>query len=229
MKFCSLLSVFIIGLLAGCAGSTAPKVTRIDTLQAGKLQVRKTGEPMLERGLLAVRPGFKAKSDVFLPRAGEILLPLVKRGDLWECSGSTTDEYMACSLPPRLLSNMIMADGTRVNDIHRFAFKPWGELVGVITPTGRIVQVEDPGKVAGLFEPVEIPLAGSQKTELIYDGRIDDIIKLTYLEFGSDFTRPTYFKGLSYNISSLNLINIKDMMIEVVDANESEIKFIVRN
>lgn len=228
MKFCSCM-LLLIGVLAGCSSTLSPKVTKIDTLQMGKLQVRKTGEPMLELGILRVQPGFQAKVDAFLPQAGEILLPLVKRGDTWECQGQASDNYLVCSLPDRVLNSLIMADGTRVGGMHKFVFKPWGELVGLITPTGKIVQVDEPGKVAGIFAPVEIPLPGSKKTELIYEGRLDDIIKITYLEFDNDFTKPTYFKGLSYNVSSLNLINIKDMMIEVVEASETEIKFIVRN
>jgi hypothetical protein len=219
----------LVFMLAGCTSSIQPKIVKIDTLQSGKVQTRLAGEPMLERGILKVQPGFQAKVDIFLPKAGEILLPLVKRGDTWECLGKASDDYLVCSLPSRVLNSLIMADGTRAGDLHKFLFKPWGELVGLLTPTGRIVQIEEPGKVAGIFEPVDIPLVGTQKTELIYDGRMDDVIKFTYLEFGSDFTRPTYFKGLSYNISSMNLINIKDMMIEVLDANEKEIKFIVRN
>jgi hypothetical protein len=230
MKYIScFVSMLIFGLMTGCAGTLPPKITSIDTLQPGKLQVRKTGEPMLERGVLKVQPGFKAKVDTFLPKAGDILLPSIKRGDVWECSGKATDPYLVCGLPARIQNSLINEDGTRIVDIHKFAFKPWGELVGVITPTGRVVEIDDARKVAGVFEPIEIPLVGSQKTELIYDGRFDDVIKITYLEFGSDFTKPTYFKGLSYNVSSLNLINIKEMMIEVVEANENEIKFIVRN
>jgi len=230
MKLSSLIvSVLVSGVLAGCAASIPPKVTSIDTLQPGKLQVRKAGEPMLERGVLRVQPGFQAKVDAFLPKAGEILLPPVKRGDIWECTGKATDEYLVCGLPARIQNGLINENGTRIGEIHKFAFKPWGEFVGVLTPTGRVVQIDDPRKVAGIFEPIEIPLTGSQKTELIYDGRIDDTIKITYLEFGSDFTKPTYFKGLSYNVSSLNLIHIKEMMIEVVEANENEIRFIVRN
>lgn len=228
MKRCSII-ISLMFLLTGCTSAIQPKVVKIDTLQPGKVQTRKAGESMLERGVLKVQPGFQAKVDVFLPRAGEILLPLVKRGDTWECQGKATDGYLVCSLPQRVLNSLIKSDGTRIGEIHKFLFKPWGEFVGLITPTGRVVQIEEPGKVAGIFEPVDIPLTGSQKTELIYDGRIDDVIKFTYLEFGTDFTKPTYFKGMSFNISSLNLITIKDLMIEVLDANENEIKFVVRN
>lgn len=184
---------------------------------------------MVVKGQLKVLPGFRARTDSFLPKLDEVLLPMAKRGDTWECNGKTSDGNLVCTMPQRMQDQLIMADGSRPQGLHAFVFKPWGELVGLVSPTGKLLMATSTERFTGLFEAVEIPLEGTSRAEIIYDGRFDDMIKITYQEYGKDLSNPSYFKGISYNLSSLNTFKVKDTVIEVLDANENEIRFIIRN
>ena len=66
----------------------------------------------------------------------------------------------------------------------------WVRLsIGVYLPWLNLMS-EQPNRLKGVFTATEIPLKETHKKELIYDGKTDDVIKITYLEFGEDFTHP---------------------------------------
>lgn len=215
--------------LAGCTTSIRPMVKTINTLTPGLVQTKKTGEPMLERGLLKAIPGFMARSNVYLSDMDGLVFPMVKKGAIWKCFRRLDDGDFVCDNDEYFQdSDLTLTTQQVILDKPVFIIKPNGEFRGLyFGKTGRIS--EQPGKIKGGFVPVEVPMVDTFKHELIYEGRVDDNIKITYLEFAEDFTRPTYYQGLSFNIASLNIINVRDIMIEVLEANEKEIRFVVKN
>ncbi|GAB4300802.1 MAG: hypothetical protein Fur0034_13830 [Desulfuromonadia bacterium] len=216
-------------LLAGCATTPLGSTVRDLKPVTGTVTIRKVGEPMLVRGRLTTIPGFRIRADHYLPRAGEILLPLARKGDLWSCIGKTGDGSLVCLFPSSVQDRMIRADGARLAGEYSLVFRPWGEVVGVMLPEGGVIPFDEPQKLAGFFEGVEIPLPGTHKEEIIYDGRFDDMIKITYQEYDRDLSHPSYFTGFSYQIGSLGTVTVKDTVIEVLAADDREIRFIVRN
>lgn len=228
MKKC--FAFILVGvLLAGCTSSIKPTVRQIDTITRGVAQTKKTGEPMLEKGVIKVMPGFTAKATFYPPKLDSIIFPVVRRGDIWECKRKLDNGDLLCTMPVMKMHHLILDSGQPVTtDPPFFIMKADGELAGVYYDgSKRIVMHDHP--VIGMFEPVEVPMKDSYKREVVYDGRTDDIIRLTYLEFADDFSKPMLFQGLTYNISSLNIINVRDILIEVLDANEQEIRFMIMN
>jgi hypothetical protein len=72
-------------------------------------------------------------------------------------------------------------------------------------------------------------LKGSFKQELIYNGKSQNTIKLSYREFKDNFARPAFSKELTYDLSEGMIIEFRGMKIEVLEATNSGIKFIMRS
>jgi len=70
----------------------------------------------------------------------------------------------------------------------------------------------------------------SKKTELLYQGFVGGTLKIAYREYFNDFARPSYFQDVSYQIDSFPaVIKFKNVSIEVVNANNSEIAYTVQS
>jgi hypothetical protein len=213
--------------LVGCTSAVQPTIRDINTLAPGVIQVRRVGEPMLEKGVIKALPGFVARTNAYLPSMERLIFPPIKKGDILECPKRLDNGDFLCAKPGMLPTDVLNDAGDPCPQLPLFVFKPWGEFRGLYLPWLNQMS-EQPNRLKGVFTATEIPLKETHKKELIYDGKTDDVIKLTYLEFAEDFTQPTLFQGLSYDTASLNVINVKDIKIEVIEATESSIKFMVK-
>lgn len=222
------LMIAVLFLVQGCVSTIGTTVRELKPV-TGSEMVRKVGEPMLVKGRLRTVPGFRIRADHYLPRIEPYVLPLAHKGDLWICSGKTGDGSLVCRFPTSLQQGLILSNGSRPAGEHFLVFKPWGEVVGIMSQEGGVYPLEEQGSLAGLFEQVDVPLPGSHKEEIIYDGRFDDMIKITYQEYDRDLSTPSYFKGISYQIGSLGTLTVKDTVIEVLSADDHEIRFVIRN
>lgn len=106
---------------------------------------------------------------------------------------------------------------------------------GVIWPASGFKDVLDVYPVQWTAKPAvflkksdKILLESAFKQELIYNGKIGNTIKISYREFKNDFARPAFTQEIVYDLSESNVIGFKGMRIEVVEANNSLIKFIVK-
>jgi len=72
-------------------------------------------------------------------------------------------------------------------------------------------------------------LRGSHKQELLYNGKSQNTIKVSYREFNNDFSRPAVTQELTYDLAEGKTIGFRGMKIDVVEATNLTIKFIVRS
>ena len=63
---------------------------------------------------------------------------------------------------------------------------------------------------------------------LIYSGRLNNKIKFTYREFTNNLARPAFSNDVEYDLLGSNTISYKGALIEVFEANNQYIKYIVR-
>jgi len=224
------IAVILMGLLMfGCATAVKPTEKNINTLVSGVVQTRSVGEPMFEKGLLKVLPGFIATANYYLPEMDNLVFPTVKRGAIWMCSGMLEGGDYLCSNPEITQKDVLTDTGAPVTDkLPIFVIKPWGEFHGLYYADTRRVS-EQRNRLHGLFSAIEVPLQDSYKEQLIYNGKTDSTINLTYQEFVGNQKQPSVSQGLSYEITSVNMLNVKNVMIEVVEATDSSIKYIVKN
>ena len=70
-------------------------------------------------------------------------------------------------------------------------------------------------------------LMDSFKQVLIYSGRFQQTVKLSYRESTDDFTRPSFAQELSYDLSERNVVGFRGMQIEIIEATDSMVKFVI--
>ncbi|SCX92181.1 hypothetical protein SAMN05216420_101341 [Nitrosospira sp. Nl5] len=77
------------------------------------------------------------------------------------------------------------------------------------------------------FERRKKPLAhtGSFEQTLIYGGRLGDKINIGYREYSGNMTRPAFSNNVEYDLSQSMLIGYKGAKIEVIEANNQQIKY----
>jgi len=60
---------------------------------------------------------------------------------------------------------------------------------------------------------------------LIYNGKVGQKINIGYREFSSDLARPAFNNDVEYDLSESKQIGYKGALIDVLDANNQEIKY----
>ena len=70
---------------------------------------------------------------------------------------------------------------------------------------------------------------GSFRMELLYNGKSRDMIKITYREFDDGMARPAFTQDLMYDLAESRTISFKKMSIDVIEATNSHIRFVVRS
>jgi hypothetical protein len=216
--------------LFGCAHPINPTIKSFNTFAPGVVQTKQVGEALFEKGTINVMPGFRAQRDCNLPLMEHLLFPPLKRGDLLACKGRLDNGDYLCAKQELRREEVQTDSGAPLpDDLPLFMITPGGELRGLFfAGNGNTVTLEESQRKS-LFVPAEITSNGSFKEELVYDGKSDDIIKLSYREFAGDLTRPSLFQGFSYNMASLDIIRIRDVIIEVLEATDSTIRYVVKN
>lgn len=228
MKISALLVLILT--LFGCVQNIQPTIKSFNSSTPGVIQTRKVGEALFEKGAVEMVPGFVVQHDSNLPLMERLLFPPVKRGDIWSCTGRLrTGDYL-CINPELRREDIQTVSGEPLRDrMPQFIIGRAGEFRGVYFPETGDIAEQNKDLLAGLFAPADTPLNGSFKHELVYNGRTDDNIKLIYREFEEDLTKPVLFQGHSFNITSLDIIQVKDVIIEVVEATDSAIRFVIKN
>ena len=228
MKMPSLLVLLLA--LSGCAQNIKPTVKSFDTLISGVIQTRQVGEALFEKGTVKMVPGFLVQRDSNLPLMEHLLFPPVKRGDLWACTGRLRNGEYVCANPELEREDVQTDSGEPLPyRLPQFIIGRGGEFRGLYFPVTGYMALHEGDLLAGLFVPAEAPLDGSFKQELVYNGKNGDVIKLIYREFEEDLTKPSLFQGYSFNIASLDIIQVKGVIIEVLEATDSTIRFVIKN
>jgi hypothetical protein len=72
---------------------------------------------------------------------------------------------------------------------------------------------------------VEADAPDSIKKELLYDGKSGTTLRLSYREFVRDMARPAFTQELTYDIRDDRTIGFRDARIEVIEANNTNIRY----
>jgi len=225
------LTIFAImaSLLFGCTSSLHPTLKKLDTLEPGVVKTAALGGTMYETGYIRALPGFVASTNYYLPEMDNLVFPPVKKGTVWVCNGKLSSGDYLCLCPDISEKDVTTSTGIPLaTKLPLFIIKPWGEFAGLYyTDTDR--ESGQVNHLHGLFVYTDVPLEDSYKARLVYSGRTDSAISLTYQEFNGTMKTPALSQVLTYEMTSANMINVRNVMIEVMDATESTIKYVVKN
>lgn len=225
------IAILILLALTSCAmpqfAARSPIIpqSRIIKSFTPETTITKTvGETMVERGDLRVFPGFMAIEEFSLPAIQGQVFPPIAKGSTWTCMQLISADEYACArtsldeatgqvLPVVVLNDMVINKS--------------GDIVGI---AGRIYSVltKFDNVISGKLMPVESPVKGSYKQELIYNGKSKDTIKISYREYRNDMARPAFFQDLTYDLLESREIAFRDLRIVVIEATNSAITFSVK-
>lgn len=224
--------MFVV-VLSGCVASlypdvlSVPRPTKIDSFNVGQIQEKTVGEVMLYKITARVYDGFVANNDYSPPGAYGMSYPPIKKGSKWIVYGRTEKEngnFVYAPLEP--LVPVVL--GSPASWHYCVVVSSQGEVLGITWCHGGYVQVL-PEKVVGLFSPEKIyEQTGGFKQEIIYTGKSKDMIKLQYREYLNDLARPSFYQDLIYDLSESSVVGFRGMQVEVMEATNSSIKFIVK-
>ncbi len=216
---CSL--TIIIGFTLGCVPGLNtrglnPSLKQIDNFNIGVVQQKTVGEPMLVKEALVFYPGFALKTDFQPPSNLIVSSGLIPKGAKWECKWESENGDLLCYNPVYTYPYSAI--------IYLVVNKSWA-LSGYWSG-GSVTKFDNPRN--DLIEKLDVPQKDSFRQELIYNGRSKDTIKVSYREFKDDFARPAFQQDLSYDLSDSKEIGFRGAIIEVLEATNTYIKFIVR-
>ena len=211
-----------IALLAGCAPSRVavqPETTQITSYQLGQVQEGNTGDSIVRVARAFSRPTFSPLREVTPPEAGIAgQMPVLEPGQEWEAVYRYTDDgsyALQHSNIPEDIALHILPDGT--------VGEGWLSLRSAILPEQN--QKKWP-RSSPLFKRVTGNLQqGSFQAELVYSGKSNDVVKLIYREYLDGIARPAFTQELEYDLKESNEIRFKSILVEVLEATNSGIRF----
>jgi hypothetical protein len=88
-------------------------------------------------------------------------------------------------------------------------------------------QVIDPAKCFADydFNPNQ---PGSSKRELVYLGQTGETLRFKYREYYDNLVRAAFSNDLTYNIADDNVIGFRGARIEIIDASNTELTYLIR-
>lgn len=215
--------------LSGCAGVAphALKTLRQKSVSyvIGEEQARNTGEPMVVEEDLVFYKTPVATADYQPPQQFGSSYPAIRRGmEFFPYSRHENGDtlYRSEGLKPR---NM---NGEPVAWEYCIAVDADGQAYGDAACALGITRRWEP-KPENFLEMKAAYEEGSARKELVYGGRSGDTIKVVYREFRGTLAAQDFYQELAYDLSGSNTVRFRGMAIEVREATNSKIRFIVRS
>ena len=228
----SITAFMSIFLLFGCVPKVhvapiLPRTEQTYSVKLGEVQESLLGDPMVSRINGFSARGYIATSNYQPPSldGGRLQFSPIATDSVWAVIGKLENGDSICrnesSQVPKVNSQWEYC--LVVND----ADEAYG-----YTPCSResVYPKSWDAKPHGFLKKVDrVYLKGSFKQELIYNGKSQNTIKLTYREFKDDFARPAISQELTYDLSEGKIIEYRAMKVEILEATNSGIRFIVKS
>lgn len=216
--------------LSGCFATIypfmqVPEHKKSTSFQIGQDQQIGLGDPMIIEEDLFFYKGLKAIADYEQPKQFGVYYPPIKEGALFKLYGNLKNGDKAY----QEINGEPAKDlyGTRMQWTYCIVVNATGQAYGITACTMEAV-TKWPAPVDFLKEAMFYQKDSFRK-ELIYNGKSKDSIKLLYREFNDDMARPAFSQELSYDLAESKTIGFRKMKIEIIEATNSYIKFIVRS
>lgn len=216
--------------LSGCFATIypfmqVPEHKKSTSFQIGQDQQIGLGDPMIIEEDLFFYKGLKAIAAYEQPKRFGVYYPPIQEGALFKLYGNLKNGDKAY----QEINGEHAKDlfGVSVQWTHCIVVNATGQAYGITACTMEVVE-KWPAPVDFLKEAMFLE-KGSLKKELIYNGKSKDSIKLLYREFNDDMARPAFSQELSYDLAESKTIGFRRMKIEIIEATNSYIKFVVRS
>ncbi len=214
-------------LVAGCASvpnNYAPITEQISRPAIDEIATASLGELMLEQGTATMTDG------VYLPQENNVRGYILSEGfypKSGEDDGRVFTGYQnqpsANGLGYVVVENGLTTPGYMPRSIR---FERDKQETCVIAPGAYgISQPYCDTEYPYQFTSRPIVNANDFQQSLIYSGRVGDTIRVSYREFSGSMARSAFTNEAEYDLSSSNIIAYRGARIEVLDANNEEIRY----
>lgn len=222
-----LLTALTALLIGGCAGM---KRVEPDTFtrnsvsfEIGRVTEKRTGDAIAVEENLLFYEAPVATSDFQPPPQPGASYPLIRTGTVFKPYGRLASGvvlYSSDDLRPRT------SRGDPVGWEYCIAVDASGEAYGDAACALGLVRAWSP-RPEGFLELRTVYRKGSFRRELVYNGKAGSVIQITYREYRGGLASPSESQDLVYDLSESGRIRFRGMEIDVQEATNGGIRFIV--
>jgi hypothetical protein len=226
VSFLKYLLITICLISTGCAAphkyaQVMPKINAGNDYTAGEIKTKSVGDVMLANFNTKEMPAFEAAQDIKIPQSLGLNLDVIRTGSSCKIEAQYDNGLYFCHMNPPIMNDAALIRGFNMC----LLVAESGEIKNISwchTPGDSIMS--DP--YSGLFlKRAKHYAAGSFRSELVYNGRSRETIKLLYREYLDNMARPAFSQELLYDLSESKKIGFKDMLIDVIEAKNTGITF----
>lgn len=229
MRFIATVSALII--LNGCATVKNNYVPRTEQVSFPSLEVEQTamlGDDLVRQGTATSTQG------VYLPQENNVGGFRLSKG-FYPKTGEDEKHVFtsfAINQAPTGVGRVSISRGLFGQNVYPsgIRFDKSEQKTCVIAPNGYgfnqpVCDTEYP------FQFTERPFLTDNNFQqtLIYSGRVGDRIKISYREFSGNIARAAFSNEAEYDLKESNIIAYKGARIEVLEANNERIRYIVKS
>lgn len=216
------LSLAALSILVGCASSPQssyiPTKHQLSFPPIGEIIQVELGEEMMVQGFRTSWDGVELKEKVSVGLTGAYSFTAGEYREIGKSKQGTFYEPTTGRRAGRVIVSAL------ADPFQYIMIKNDGQFCGVsvfdlYSCTRKAVYEE---KDVG-----DIGLESFQQT-LIYSGRVGDTIRVTYREFSGGLARPAFANDVEYDLRESMLIGYQGAEIEVIDATNRHIQYILR-
>jgi hypothetical protein len=217
-------------LFAGCATTMLPILSKhvvTATYNLNIEQQKTVGEPIVKFIDGNVYPGFVSTQDYTPPPVMLINFPTIRKDSKWVGKYKNESGNVICDTEIPGLYRPTEPGNPGTGYSCYVVIGNDNELTEFIC--GNFSYANEINSPKNLFKPDEdIFVRGSFKQELLYNGRTGTTVRFTYREYKDDFARPAFFQDLTYDLNESKTIGFRGMLIDILEASNSTIRYIVR-
>ncbi|MDX5446104.1 MAG: hypothetical protein LPJ87_08610 [Zoogloeaceae bacterium] len=221
-------------LISACASSPVmladySSTTQLDRQHIGETQTRKIGEVLVAKGQRTEVPALQVlNTTIFNKAAGEASImtcAVTAVAGIYPKRGTYREGGGDCFGP--VMVQLTLADGTTnwncpgqswLTDICKGGDEYFVALLSMKAPLKQ--QFEN-------LKPTTMLVGGKPNLvqELIYTGRMDRRIGITYREFSNDIERPSFVQELQYDLGESQEIVFRSVRLQVLKADAGSITY----
>ncbi|HZX34966.1 MAG TPA: hypothetical protein VFF54_00540 [Thermodesulfobacteriota bacterium] len=222
-----LLLVLVGIVLVGCVTFQtvvpivqAPQRISSSTFDVGKVKQTNIGDSMVFEEDILYYEGLAVSSDFQPPSSLGVPYPFLKSGTTFKAFGKIESGETLYAL-----NDELKVGGWDWASYYCLVVNVEGNVIG---DTGCIMVDVRQWPQSLPMQKTKIVEKGSSKKELLYQGKSGNTIRLMYREFYDGFARPAFQQDLTYDLAETKIIGFRKMTIEVIEATNSYIKFVVK-
>jgi hypothetical protein len=152
-------------------------------------------------------------------------MPLIEPQQEWVAFYSHGDSYVISSAGyGKTIGIEIQKDGQVINTKPTISLAP--HIINNSNESIRLLQYSWKLPDSKLFLPAGYYIKdGSYKIDLIYGGKLNNIIEIISREYIDDFTRTARQQSFKYDLTNGDIISYRTIKIQVIEAMDSKITF----